>query len=1737
MSELSDEDVGLAPTRASAPSREFSDDDVGLGGESTGQTLMRAPGRAARMVLEGVPQIPDMLANGVAAIGNAPAVIGNLVMPPQPSLSGLITGEAPQPRFREPFQYNVGSRAGTGLADALGLPQYDSSPVGQGVGAVGPAVAGGGAANLAARGLAPLLRGAASVIARAFTDAPVLDAAANATGATAQEVVRQNDGGAGAQMGANLGGSILPSLAVALAARGRGAAGAGAPPPVMAPEAPPVLALPAPQRAAPAPSGPDAVTAEVRALQQQRVRLADTIARGAGTEAPGPESTGAQQLARIDARLAELDAAQGRGGEQIDVPPVFATPEGQGAPRFTEGAVVPTEPQPSRMTPGDVTRARAQMEGGNPNTAEPPPRFVAPEGRAPQTPDQVQQDRQAGEAFRQAEAQRTRANPEVRDTQPAPRPEGVASETVHLDQGFPVRIIGRDDKGFVSVERYDPRTGQADPEAPPYVVRESTLQRRQYAAQPRQAQDFTARSGSPRDPEMPREPGPGRPQQEPRQTYRTTAEDPNTDFPGATRPGPEDGAPPPGRSPLPGQPEGPHPGRAWSTAEEAERAFQQRRAQADAEARRARETGEWNSNQRSTNQPGARDVEGRWPTGPGGYVASSAGGPIRFGDQKQAARWILAQGQKHSPDQFFEIAVHPSGEGFTVREAGRNAGPPPGGGGARPAEGAPRDPADAPLPLPPPAARGAAAEATQGPPAAPVARDIGATKDRGVDADRGQPGAPTRAASASGTPAAAPRGAVAPERPAAGMTPDQPPAGGGRGDAADQAAGASAPGRAAPAPSLRDAKADKLDAEAERLRQKATGGTPSPTAASDMARSPGAKRVLAMVDETPGLAKAAEEANAAAARVSNEFRARALRDAGVTEADLAAEYRSRTMGGAPDAERRARVEAFQQAAADAQRAERAAADAARAEAARKHGVSPERLADFDRRMMALGDGPLGEVQAALAKLAPQDGAPGAPPLYSNPIGDPAAIKRFLLDPAMRAAVSLRNQLRSSTAARAFSTLFDSNRGDLFAFRDHYPHVPEIGHLTDQLASDPGTGRVVKATYESAVTSRRQGTTNRIFAVLGKGIDETTARQVRDAMTGGRAASPEVAAQARQIRGILDEHHKYLKAAGVEVGRQENYFPRQYDEEAIRSDPAGFRTAVQKQYEVAGLKPADAADAARAFTDEVTGQATMGFRNEALLSANSLKDRSLPPSADAALAQWMVTDPRVALSRYIARTTRVAEFTRRFGKNGELAAEWFSRMARQGVAPDHIEQMRARFQSATGTLDSGTGVPAAAAMAGWLQTAGILARLTGSVITSLPEVLAVAARAGAPQKSITLLADMFRDTAKNADLRQARQLAEMYGVISTSGPDMTLAAQAGVNGADSSLRGKVNDGLFRLNGLHALTDKQRVVATRHGSLFVRQMVDEIADGASTKASAARLMAELGMDEPAAVALSKFLRSDPSSAELLGSSAPAQSYRTAITRFVNEAIQNPEAIDKPLWASHPIGRLAYGITSFQYAFTRNMVFRTFKQGAEAVTGSGYSLQDRARLAGPLAGMAVLMAAQAAVSDARDRIGNSQQRAERDPLVTNVAIADRLGIFANLSPVVNMALSARYQADPATRLAGPYVSNVTDTLKALLGTIPQSLGGPNSPNTNNAEHKLAEVIYGGVLAPAVVAGLSLAQGALPAPVKVAAGAAAIAMTRPGARRGFADAVVGEKTVQSRTPGGAGSGYGGLPSGGGLR
>jgi hypothetical protein len=763
-------------------------------------------------------------------------------------------------------------------------------------------------------------------------------------------------------------------------------------------------------------------------------------------------------------------------------------------------------------------------------------------------------------------------------------------------------------------------------------------------------------------------------------------------------------------------------------------------------------------------------------------------------------------------------------------------------------------------------------------------------------------------------------------------------------------------------------------------------------------------------------------------------------------------------------------------------------------------------------------------------------------LYSNP-ADPEAIKELLVDPAVKVVKKeidgfkadfeqVRKDLSGfkagaslekagASVAAATRKVWYTNTAAIRAVAAKHKDIPEIQEVADAIGTDPGRGRVVKQTYERAVQMRSMGMYNRLHNVLGEKVRPDVEAKVTDILAGRKRAvsGTEEATLAQRTRKLLDEQHDYLTEAGLDVGYVKGkYFPRVLDDEAVLAKPDAFKAAAEKLYAGMGLPADQAKFAANEWYERVLG-ITDGAYARGLPATKATKGRTLPADADKIMGDFYEKDPRATLNQYFRQTSQSAEFARRFGKNGELIEEKFNAMLRKGMDPKVVADVRHNFESAAGLLYR-TRPSAAGSALSWIQTAGVLQLLPRAVIASAVEGLTAGVRAHDVGAGFKAMADSYATLFGLREKDEAHQVAEFLGIVGNAVNDLVLSAQFGGEVAGLTQQ-KLLARFFRVTHLHQLTEAQRIAGVRIGQGFIRTLLQDL-DGTKRVASAKRLLAELGMDEAGARSVSKWLAANDGTVplqDLMGPKQEAVAYRTALQRFVDESNQNPTAADRPQLANSPYGRLAYGITSFMFSFTRNVLVRTARETGEGLLGKGYTLEDRARLLTPAIALGVLTAAQAETSELRDKLMNpksSSERSDTQKLVTNLS---RAGLFGNADPFINLAMSARYSRDLTSTLTGPYLTSYLDSFgKMTFGLIPKELGGPNSPNTNNAEWQASKAAYQALIAPTIAAVASYLPGG---PIlRVGYGAGMIGATSPGAARGFADAMVGERDVKPRAP-----------------
>lgn len=779
-----------------------------------------------------------------------------------------------------------------------------------------------------------------------------------------------------------------------------------------------------------------------------------------------------------------------------------------------------------------------------------------------------------------------------------------------------------------------------------------------------------------------------------------------------------------------------------------------------------------------------------------------------------------------------------------------------------------------------------------------------------------------------------------------------------------------------------------------------------------------------------------------------------------------------------------------------------------------------------------GAPPKGEAPEVSKK---EDFTPGST-FHSNPLFDPKVWKWFGralgFNEKWRTEVSaLVKDIAKSRASRGEKTsqmgdigrlMFYSTDGALRAVGKAYGDSPTIKEIADMLfaPADAGRGGAVGRTFTEAVSARANRNINELARIVGpfsanKSVVDQIVRLVQNPHRINEGTPIHDAAAS--LRKLLEDEHKYLKDAGIDVGYQKGYFPRELDVSKVIANPAGFKAAASRAYRAAGLAAKEADEAA----DRWFGHVALGSVNVRAdgtdfvsLSGSPTRDfakgRTLTKAADEILKAYYHTDPLEMLTVHFQRTSRRAEWAERFGDDLKKWKELKERLINEGNAAAIPEVVRA-IASSTGATPAV--LPnSAQAVVGFLRTYGVIRLLPRATITSLSESLLPTIRSGSgPAAALSNIVKTTRALYKRSgELGETRDFAEDLGLI-MRGTEMGLLASR-FNALDPTNRAheRVLNRFFRATGLEQFTAATRVTAVSSAETFIRRLALDVADGKSRKASARSLLTEMGIKD--VDGFSKWVAGNKDAK--LGRDFDATNgneavYRDAVVRFVNQAIMSPSASTRPRWANHPLGSLVFMLQSYAYAFHKNVLIRSKDLAVQAATGEGYGAADRARMLAPIAMLPALVAVQMGVAPLRQAVfgtaGKEAKSEDEENAQLVMQAISRSGLTGAWDSVFNLFTGAKYHRDAATSALGPIVGGtLASSLDVAMGLAPQELGGSNSAKTNTAERNAARALYEMVVAPAAVFGASMLPG----------GIGAVAAQVPGlnpVRDEFRDAVAG--------------------------
>ena len=494
------------------------------------------------------------------------------------------------------------------------------------------------------------------------------------------------------------------------------------------------------------------------------------------------------------------------------------------------------------------------------------------------------------------------------------------------------------------------------------------------------------------------------------------------------------------------------------------------------------------------------------------------------------------------------------------------------------------------------------------------------------------------------------------------------------------------------------------------------------------------------------------------------------------------------------------------------------------------------------------------------------------------------------------------------------------------------------------------------------------------------------------------------------------------------------------------------------------------------------------------SGDFMKTRSLPPAADAIMADFYITDPEMLISTYINQNVRRSIFGRFFGNaTSSKGIGWkidamFTQMIRDGVQSDDIDQLQMGVELMVGTYKTTVTRKGrrwrSAVTAFWMTYI-----LGNSIWSQVAEPTAIALRTGRTRDLFAAHGLVARDflgwlkwlpQGQQERVTWLEDFAETLGVVTDAYADELMQNRFNLQHQTLADSRKMSR-FFRIIGVHQHSMAMRRAAANLGLKYITREMKAYAgalDPATADPKRAKRayqnLAELGLrpQDDELQSMIQWLDSRPSMQDL--SAHPRfRDLQMAVARFGNESIMNPMVEDKPRWASQPEKAHMYGILSFTLAFQRNVLIRTAKLAKEAVKS-----RDAAQVAGMILPFVGLFALQVASYAAKYvLLGGGPDELEEEMSKEGPAGLPnwfwlgmtRSGFLGLTDPLFNAFYGIKYDRDLSNLAIGPVLA-----VPAMLGQKLGNLVARNDPDTETAEYRAVEGVWDAVIGPLAVMGI---------------------------------------------------------------
>lgn len=546
-------------------------------------------------------------------------------------------------------------------------------------------------------------------------------------------------------------------------------------------------------------------------------------------------------------------------------------------------------------------------------------------------------------------------------------------------------------------------------------------------------------------------------------------------------------------------------------------------------------------------------------------------------------------------------------------------------------------------------------------------------------------------------------------------------------------------------------------------------------------------------------------------------------------------------------------------------------------------------------------------------------------------------------------------------------------------------IPSLDKLADLLYTPEGT-KMSKQAFFDAVPQQRAVWLNRLNDIL-KDVTPEDAHIILKHMQGrtevNKIHDPYIRERVEQLREYLsgekDSLWQYSVDKGVKrwneesgqwesMGKIMKYFPRVFDMDKLLADRAGFtarllehhRTQLESMAKQNGVTAEEIAEniadriiTAQGNADINESSSTMGITP----AASAVNKRDLIWLDDSKFTDYMSDDISDILTNYTMQLVKRAEYTSRFGNEGEIiqahlnqayahlalegnkkriedaytqlgeleqqyhdkkaqGIEWKFPTLRDAVdkiaKPENINDALKAMQmpikavmAAEGTIgrDINESFRQASSFVMFYQN---LRLLTLSLFSSFIDPLGMIVRGGtlddAYQGFVRGIKEIRKQISGDYSRDELQQLAERLGTVDAH----SFLDALGQTYSSLYMTGKVkhwNDKLFRFNGMEAWNRAMRIQATGAAVSFIEKHLTKPTENSQ------RWLEELGLTSK-----TKFSLED-------------EAVQQAVVRWVNGAILRPNAMQRPIYASDPHYALLYHLKQFTYSFHKTILRRAF------------------------------------------------------------------------------------------------------------------------------------------------------------------------------------------------------------------